>query len=75
LADVRNIERCQRVDRLPQSVSAVAARVRNEQDDLIDISLLDAHHHNIPLVLAAYNAGPAAVARYGGVPPFRETSL
>jgi soluble lytic murein transglycosylase-like protein len=35
--------------------------------------LLDAHHHNIPLVLAAYNAGPAAVARYGGVPPFRET--
>jgi soluble lytic murein transglycosylase-like protein len=35
--------------------------------------LLDTHHQNIPLVLAAYNAGPAAVARYGGVPPFRET--
>jgi len=35
--------------------------------------LLDAYHHNIPLVLAAYNAGPAAVARYGRVPPFRET--
>jgi soluble lytic murein transglycosylase-like protein len=35
--------------------------------------LLDSHHHNIPLVLAAYNAGPAAVARYGRVPPFRET--
>jgi soluble lytic murein transglycosylase-like protein len=35
--------------------------------------LLDAYHHNIPLVLAAYNAGPAAVARYGHVPPFRET--
>jgi len=35
--------------------------------------LLDSHHHDIPLVLAAYNAGPAAVARYGGVPPFRET--
>jgi soluble lytic murein transglycosylase-like protein len=35
--------------------------------------LLDSHDHNIPLVLAAYNAGPAAVARYGRVPPFRET--
>jgi soluble lytic murein transglycosylase-like protein len=35
--------------------------------------LLDAYHHNIPLVLAAYNAGPAAVARYGRVPPFPET--
>jgi soluble lytic murein transglycosylase-like protein len=35
--------------------------------------LLDVYHNNIPLVLASYNAGPAAVARYGRVPPFRET--
>jgi soluble lytic murein transglycosylase-like protein len=35
--------------------------------------LLDQHHGNVKLAVASYNAGPTAVAAYGGVPPFRET--
>ena len=35
--------------------------------------LLDHYHGNLPLVLAGYNAGAAAVARFGTIPPFPET--
>jgi soluble lytic murein transglycosylase-like protein len=36
-------------------------------------ALLAYHGGNIPLALASYNAGPGAVARFGGVPPYEET--
>jgi hypothetical protein len=37
-------------------------------------NLLDAHHGDLALTLASYNAGPGAVAKHGNkVPPFPET--
>jgi soluble lytic murein transglycosylase-like protein len=49
---------------IAQNVAGGAAYLRTQ---------LEKFDNNVPLALAAYNAGPGAVVRYGGIPPYRET--
>lgn len=35
--------------------------------------LSDRYNGQVPLILSGFNAGPGAVAKYGGIPPYKET--
>ena len=62
-------------------MTAVLLGVRNAYDPHENVhggarylrDLLERFDHDVPLALAAYNAGPQAVVRHRGVPPYPET--
>ncbi len=65
-----------------QLMPGTAAEMGVRADDLADNirggalylrRQLDRFGGSVPLALAAYNAGPGAVLRHGGIPPYRET--
>jgi hypothetical protein len=64
---------------MPASAGATSPESLVEPDANLDAgarylrSLLERFGGDLELTLAAYNAGPTNVRRYGGVPPFRET--
>lgn len=56
-------------------------KVKNPFDPVQNISagarylrfLIDRFDGNVQMAVAAYNAGPEAVERHGGIPPYRQT--
>lgn len=70
---------------LMQVMPATAAMYGYSEEDLFDpeknadagvrylSEMLQQHGGDETLALASYNAGPGAVAKYGGVPPYQET--
>jgi hypothetical protein len=64
---------------MPQTSALIGVRDPHSPDENIDAgashlrAMLDTFHNDLPLALAAYNAGQAHVVRYKGIPPYPET--
>ncbi|MBI5344183.1 MAG: lytic transglycosylase domain-containing protein [Deltaproteobacteria bacterium] len=64
---------------LPETARITGVRDMHDPEENIDggirhlMGLLKKFGFNVPLAVAAYNAGENAVVKYGAVPPFEET--
>jgi len=63
---------------MPRTAAMLGVNAWDTRDNIFGAAqylrrLLDTFHGDLDLTLAAYNAGPGAVQKYGGVPPYRET--
>jgi hypothetical protein len=64
---------------MPQTSAMIGVRDPHDPDENIDAgashlrAMLDTFNNDLPLALAAYNAGEQSVMRYKGIPPYPET--
>ena len=64
---------------MPATASLIGVRDPHDPDENIDAgashlrAMLDTFNDDLPLALAAYNAGQQNVVRHRGIPPFQET--